>query len=61
MKEMLKIQHILTKKMIILRKIYLKYESYEKETKHIHAIASNLLHMRIGNLDQCNADYATTK
>ena len=61
MKEMLKIQHILTKKMIILRKIYLKYESYEKETKYIHAIASNLLYMRIGNLDQCNADYATTK
>ena len=28
-------------------------ESHEKETKHIHASAANLLHIRKGNLDQC--------
>ena len=26
-------------------------EGHEKETKHIHASAANLLHIRIGNLD----------
>ena len=28
-------------------------ERYENETKHIHASAANLLHIRIGNLDWC--------
>ena len=28
-------------------------ESHKKETKHIHASASNLLHISIGNLDWC--------
>ena len=28
-------------------------ESYEKETKHIHLSAADLLHIRIGNLDWC--------
>ena len=28
-------------------------ESHEKETKHIHASAADLLHIRIGNLDWC--------
>ena len=28
-------------------------ESHEKETKHIHTSAANLLHIRIGNLDWC--------
>ena len=46
------------KKMIILRKIQFEpeqkktcgNESYEKETKHIHVRAANLLHIRIGHL-----------
>ena len=49
------------KKKIILRKTQFEpeqkktcgNESYEKETKHIHAIAADLLHIRIGNLDWC--------
>ena len=49
------------KNMTILRKIQFKREkkktcgneSYEKETKHIHAVAADLLHIRIGNLDWC--------
>ena len=47
--------------MIILRKIQFEPEwkktcgngNYEKTTKHIHAIAADLLHIRIGNLDLC--------
>ena len=49
------------KKIIILRKIQFEpeqeksrgNESYEKENKHIHAIATDLLHIKIGNLDWC--------
>ena len=55
MKEILKIRcqiYILMKKMIILRKIHIEPEQkktcgneiYEKETKHIYAIAADLLH-----------------
>ena len=28
-------------------------DSHEKETKHIHASAADLLHIRIGSLDWC--------
>ena len=52
-KQILKIQHhiyILMKKVIILRKIHVTMKSFapqsprQKETKHIHASAANLLH-----------------
>ena len=46
------------KKVIILRKIHVTMKSfasdnerYEKETRHIHASAANLLHARKGNPD----------
>ena len=47
------------KKMIILKKIQFESEqkktcgneSYEKKTEHIHPIAADLLHIRIGHLD----------
>ena len=32
-------------------------ESHEKETKHIHASADNLLHIRIGNLNWCKCGH----
>ena len=50
MKELLKMRfhiYILMKKVIILRKIHLKMKSFtppEKETKHIHASAADVLH-----------------
>ena len=36
-------------------------ETHEKEAKHIHALAANLLYMRIGNLDWCKSGIAKTK
>ena len=35
------------------RKSRLEWEPWEKKTKRIHASATNLLHVRIGNLDWC--------
>ena len=32
-------------------------ESHEEETKHIHASAADLLHIRIGNLDWCKCGH----
>ena len=32
-------------------------ESHEKKTKHIHASAADLLHIRIGNLDWCKCGH----
>ena len=49
-KEILKIPchiYILIKKVIVLRKIHVKMKSFnppQKETKHIHASAADLLH-----------------
>ena len=36
-------------------------ETHEKEAKHIHALAANLLYMRIGNPDWCKSGIAKTK
>ena len=36
-------------------------KSHEKENKHIHALAANLLHIRVGNLDLCKYRYCKNK
>ena len=36
-------------------------ETHEKETKHIHASAADLLHIKIGNLDWCKCGHCKNK
>ena len=38
-----------------------KRESHEKETKHIHASAADLLHIRVGNLIWCKRGHCKTE
>ena len=43
--------------MITMRNKTCGYKSHEKETKYIHTLAANLLHIRIGSLDWCKSGH----